>query len=291
VIVVNDSGAPLPEEDWQKLPNVQIISTNKLNRSIARNTGAALATGRYLHFLDDDDWMLPGAFDAFWETTQQSSATWIHGAFSMVDNSGNKIFDIFPYEYGNCLINLLSWEWLPLQASIVEEKAFFKVGGFAMLESLKGGFEDIHLTRQIAQEHDFMFTKKLVSCIRSGDNGSTTNYINMFNQNRESREKSLDVPGAYRRLVSSASNNPKHNGYWHGRITYYYLGSALVNLQERRLFASISRSVHAFASFCASGRYIFSADFWRGMTKPHYSRVWLAIKNSGVELYQNTHWI
>ncbi len=84
VIVVNDSGRDLPSEDWQKHPNVQIISTNQLNRSIARNTGAAIATGRYLHFLDDDDRMLPGAFDAFWEITKDSSAAWIHGAFRML---------------------------------------------------------------------------------------------------------------------------------------------------------------------------------------------------------------
>src|SRR4029450_8937052 len=98
---------------------------------------------------------LPAAFQAFWEASQENSAAWIHGAFSMVDNAGNKIVDIFPEERDNCFINLLSWEWLPLQASIVEANAFFKVGGFAMLESLKGGFEDIHLTRQIAGKHEF----------------------------------------------------------------------------------------------------------------------------------------
>jgi glycosyltransferase involved in cell wall biosynthesis len=293
VIVVNDSGKPLPIDDWHTLPNVKIISTNRLNRSIARNTGAAIATGRYLHFLDDDDWMLPGAFETFWETTQHTSGltAWIHGAFSLVDNAGDKIVDVFPNESGNCLINLVSWEWLPLQASIINADAFFKIGGFAMLESLKGGFEDIHLSRQIAQEYDFMPALKLISCIRSGDNGSTTNYMNMFNQNRESREKSLDVPGAYRRLIASVNNNHQHTGYWYGRVTYYYLGSALTNLRMGRLVTSITRGINALASFCVSGSYVFSIDFWRGIVKPHYSRVWLAIKDSGVELYKNTRWI
>jgi glycosyltransferase involved in cell wall biosynthesis len=291
VIVVNDSGGDLPVEDWQKSPHVQVISTNRLNRSIARNTGAAIATGRYLHFLDDDDWMLPGAFDAFWETAGNNSAAWVHGAFSMVDNSGNTIVDIFPDEAGNCFLNLVSWEWLPLQASIIDANAFFKVGGFATLESLKGGFEDIHLARVVALEHDFAVIPRLVACIRSGDAGSTTNYANMFNQNRESREKSLDAPGAYRRLIASARHNPQRRGYWHGRVTYYYLGSAQRNLREKRLFTSISRLFNAGTSLLAAGGYIFGADFWRGMTQPHYPRVWLTIKDTGRELFQNTNWV
>ena len=291
VIVVNDSGKALPAEDWQNLPNVQIVPTNRLNRSIARNTGAAIATGRYLHFLDDDDWMLPGAFEAFWETTQSSSAAWVHGAFTMVDNAGETLVDIYPDEAHNCLINLVAWEWLPLQASIVESKAFFKVGGFVMLNALKGGFEDIHLTRQIANQYEFMNVPKLVACSRSGDNGSTTNYANMFNQNRESREQTLDLPGAYQRLIASARNNPHRKGYWHGRVTYYYLGSAERNFRERRLFTAISRGTSAIASLFAANRYLFSVDFWHGMTKPHYPRVWQAIINSGKKLFTNTNWV
>jgi len=50
VIIVNDSGQPLPEADWQKSKRVRIINTNRRERSVARNAGAAIARGRYLHF-------------------------------------------------------------------------------------------------------------------------------------------------------------------------------------------------------------------------------------------------
>ncbi|MGH2524992.1 MAG: glycosyltransferase family A protein, partial [Anaerolineales bacterium] len=65
VIVVNDSGRPLPEAAWQRADGVRLITTNRRERSVARNTGAALAKGDYLCFLDDDDWLLPGALEAF----------------------------------------------------------------------------------------------------------------------------------------------------------------------------------------------------------------------------------
>ncbi len=290
VIVVNDSGRDLPAEDWQQLPNVRIISTNRLNRSIARNTGAAIATGRYFHFLDDDDWMLPAAFDAFWEKTRNCSAAWFHGGFRMVDNKGDTIVDVPAEEFGNCFINLVSWEWLPLQASIVDSQAFFKVGGFAMLESLKGGFEDIHLTRQIASRYDFMSVPKLVACVRSGDNGSTTNYEDMFIQNRQSREISLDLPGSYGRMVGSARDNASRNAYWHGKIVYFLLGSAVKNIRAGHFLTAVSRGFHAIAGLLVGVKYYFQSEFWTGVTKPHLPRVWIAIKSSGQELYQNTRW-
>ncbi len=290
VIVVNDSGRDLPVEDWQKHPHVRMISTNRLNRSIARNTGAAIATGQYFHFLDDDDWMLPGAFDAFWKATRNSSATWFHGGFRMVDNSGGKIADIFPDEIGNCFINLISWEWLPLQASIVDANAFFKVGGFEMLESLNGGFEDIHLTRQIACKYQFLNVPQLVAYVRSGDTGSTTNYANMFIQNRQSREKTLGLPGSYQRLVSSARDNRTRNAYWHGKVVYYLLGSAVKNFRLRRFFTAVSRMFFAAMNLLRAGRYLFQTEFWHGATKPHFPRVWMAVQDSGKKLFQNTHW-
>jgi glycosyltransferase involved in cell wall biosynthesis len=290
VVVVNDSGSHLPLDDWQQHPHVRMISTNRLNRSIARNTGAAIATGKYLHFLDDDDWMLPGAFDAFWTATRNSSAAWIHGGFRMVDNSGAKIADIFPDETGNCFINLISWEWLPLQASIVDANAFFKVGGFATLESLGGGFEDIHLTRQIAGKYAFLNVPELVACVRSGDTGTTTNYTDMFIQNRQSREKILETPGSYARLISSAGENPSRNAYWYGKVFYYLLVSAVKNLSAKRFFTAASRMCYAVLNLLLAGRYLFQNEFWHGATKPHFPRVWLAIQDSGKRLFQNTRW-
>lgn len=290
VIIVNDSGKDLTVEDWQNHPHIRIISTNRLNRSIARNAGAAIATGQYLHFLDDDDWMLPGAFSAFWKAIRTSSAAWVHGGFRMVDNSGAKIADIFPDETGNCFINLIAWEWLPLQTSIVDANAFFKVGGFAMLESLHGGFEDIHLTRQIACKHDFLNIPELVACVRSGDTGSTTNYVDMFIQNRLSREKILESSGSYQRLISSARENPGHTAYWQGKVVYYLLISAVMNFRRRRFFTAISRMFFAAVTLLTASKHLFHAEFWTGVTRPHLPRVGRALEEANKNLFQHTRW-
>ena len=290
VVVVNDTGRELPQADWQNHPNVRMITTNRLNRCIARNTGAAIAKGEYLHFLDDDDLMLPGAFESFWKASKSSSAAWYHGAFSLTDNAGDKIVDVFPEESNNCFIQLISWEWLPLQASIIDANAFFKVGGFEMLEALKGGFEDIDLSRKIARYYDFMNIPNLVASIRAGDVGSTTNYGGMFIQNRRSRENALDMTGAFQRLVSSAQGSSRRKEYWHGRMVYCYMGSAVINMKQKRLFTAISRALHALASLLLASRYILKADFWRGLLKPHYTRVWMTILESEIALSRIPQW-
>ena len=290
VIVVNDSGQPLPGADWQRSDRVRIMDTNRHNRSVARNAGAAVARGRYLHFLDDDDWMLPGAFESFWELANTGQAAWLYGSFRLVDNTGRLVAEVHPEEVDNCFIQLIASEWLPLQASLIQSDAFFAVGGFASLHSLLGGHEDIDLSRQIARYYDFIGTSRLVACIRTGDVGSTTDYANMFNQNRQSRERALSMPGASARMEMSARVSPSRSGYWYGRIVYYLLASMRWNVQRKRLFTAASRGVYTVAAFAVAGRHLLSADFWRGLVRPHFSRTRIAIEESGVALYANTTW-
>ena len=47
--------------------------------AVWRNAGATVAQGRYLHFLDDDDWLEQGALQALWELSQQRDAAWLYG--------------------------------------------------------------------------------------------------------------------------------------------------------------------------------------------------------------------
>jgi len=181
-------------------------------------------------------------------------------------------------------------EWLPLQASIVDANVCFKVGGFAMPESLKGGFEDIHLTRQIAHKYEFLKVPKLVACIRSGDTGSATNFADMFIQNQQSRQKILELPCSYQRLISSARDNPTRNGYWQGKVVYYSLVSAAKKFRARRLFTAGSYMLFALMSLLTAGRYLFRDEFWHAAAKPHFPPVRFAIKDSGKKLLPNTHW-
>ena len=88
IIVVNDAGIPLQEAEWQKSPLVTVVNTNHCERSVARNVGAALAEGEWLHFLDDDDYVLPGAYAALYDVAKTGSCVWIYGSYKRVSGKG-----------------------------------------------------------------------------------------------------------------------------------------------------------------------------------------------------------
>jgi glycosyltransferase involved in cell wall biosynthesis len=289
IIVVNDTGKPLSQADWQKSDRIKIIDTNRRNRSIARNVGAAASRGRYLHFLDDDDWMMPGAFDTLLGIAEISTAGWVYGAFRLVDDQGTLVTEINPEVIGNCSIQLMAWESLPLQASLILSEAFFQVDEFASLPSLGGGSEDVHLSRKISLFYDMARTEKIVASIRIGDIRSSTNYITMYDQNRRSREKTIEMPGAFHRLIASAKSSPTCSNYWFGKVIYYYLASMIWNLQKNRFFTSASRGTHLLTGFTLAGPRLFSPNFWHGVTRKHYPHMGTAIHEAGADhLFRNT---
>lgn len=275
VIVVNDSGNALSHADWQNVLNVKIINTNRRERSVARNAGAAIARGKYLHFLDDDDWILPGAFERFWGLAQQHPMSMMYGGYQFVNSNGRVNEECHPDENGNCFIRFMSGEWQPLQASLFDSKTFHALGGFTSMKALRGGDEDVDLTRRISLVHDLAGVTELVAVIRIDRNESTTNYANLQEQSRQSRELTLNMPGAFSRLRDSAKGRIGGSGYWHGRMLWIYLGSVLWNIREGRIAMALSRLAYLGAAFAVSFRFWLSPNFWRGATRGHQAKGWL----------------
>jgi glycosyltransferase involved in cell wall biosynthesis len=254
VIVVNDSGRTLPEAEWQLSNQVRIIDTNHRERSVARNTGAAVAHGKYLHFLDDDDILLSGALEAFWLLDRECEADWLLGGWRTVDNDGNLVEEFYPPLRGNIFALLVAGEGLPFQASLLRTEKFFKAGAF---DPTIIGVEDRDLGRRIALIGEIGHTSCLAAEIRIGQQGSTTNWGILAEDDRWCREKALSAPDAFHRLHMSASTN-----YWSGRVTRAYLASTVWNFKRRNRLIALSRLL-AGVSF--SGGAVFDRDYWEGL--------------------------
>ena len=263
VIVVNDSGSPLYKAAWHASPRVRIINTNKCERSFARNSGAAVARGRYLAFLDDDDWILPGALNSFWELANRyPNAAWLYGGIQIVDEQHQLLAEINSKLSGNCFAHIMGGAWAPIQASLIKSQAFFEIGGFSPFIC---GTEDEDLCRRTAYYGEFANTPHVVACLYRGQTWSTsTNYLRAPDDTKYSRDLILNKPGVFQRLASSADSS-----YVWGRVLRVYLSTISWNLKKRRFFTVASRLFHSLAVFALSIKYIFSSEYWAGVSAQH----------------------
>jgi len=264
VIVVNDSGQPLPDADWQSSEKVRILNTNRHERSTARNTGAAIATGTYLHFLDDDDWLLPGALQSFWELVQTCVGDWLYGRTQLIDRSEQPLIQLQHRLQGNCFIQIMAGEWIPLQSTLIKAQTFFEIGGFNLLII---GPEDVDLCRRVALIGDFAETEAVVACIGMGAENSSTPHLRHAEYSRWARERILNQTGVFARMRTSANSS-----YWYGSIVRIYFTSAIWNLGYKSIFTALSRLMYGVSAVISAGFYNFSPDFWQAITCAYQSK-------------------
>ena len=265
VIVVNDSGKSLPVEDWHHSERVTILNTNRRERCVARNAGAAIAHGAYLHFLDDDDWMLPGAFRELWNVARGSNASLIYGATRVVDKDGNLRAEHHIGVHGNAFVQVMAGELLPLLSSLFESKVFFEIGGF---QPRLVWAEDWDIGRRVALRGDVVSTHFPVACLVRDKENTTTNYDQGWVCNNVSIDLMLEEKGSLTRMLASAENH-----YWRGKMARTYLIGIVWNLRNRKFLKALSRASEAAASLILFAAHLTSLVFWKSLCRGHHSQL------------------
>jgi hypothetical protein len=152
--------------------------------------------------------------------------------------------------------------WAPIQASLIQTRAFFAIGGF---NPHIGGTEDEDLCRRAAYYGELANTPDVVACLFRGQTwNSSTNYRRAPEDVKYSRNLILSKSGVFRRLQASADSS-----YWRGRILRVYLSTVSWNLKRKRLSTAISRLLYSLVAFVESIPYIFASDYWAGLKAQH----------------------
>lgn len=267
VIVVNDSGQALPNQEWQNDKRVKVFDTPRRRQAVARNMAAAVAGGKYLHFLDDDDWMLPGAFDVFRSLAERApDAAWLYAGTRFVDRKGEQLFDLQRILQGNILSKVMAGIWIPLQTSMILADSFFAAGCF---DSTIPVVEDFEFTRRVAVRGQFACSQKIAGCLAVGPEGSTSNHQLDRSTDLMWRERIFNTRGAYGRMIGSADSS-----YWHARVVRSYLSSTAWNVLRYKVLTAAGRALCAMRAFFASGASVLNSAYWRALWHTNTGFVW-----------------
>jgi len=264
IIVVNDSGTPLPDYDWLRSPQIQVINTNHCERSLACNVGAAIALGKYIKILHDDDYLLPGSLKALLDLAQSSGDVWVYGALNRVDDHDKLISVNRPEVKGNLFAHTVAGDSIHVGASLLDREVFIGAGCF---DPCIRTSEDRDLQRRIAFRYDISCTDYIIANIRVGETAkSSTDWSSKTFENRQIRENALNTSGALFRILDSVKGDMNLRG----RCCRAYVFSALLNFRSGRIFIAGSRLCNLVPLV---GLHLFRREFWEGfLTRSHWHK-------------------
>jgi glycosyltransferase involved in cell wall biosynthesis len=148
IIVVDDGSRPSESETCKKVcEKYACVYFKKENggQGDARNFGVSKASGKYLCFLDQDDFYLPNHHEVLLAFYQKTNVTgWVYGDVCVGDVSGQVVNYGLVEQHSShpkyCVTQCLKEDMFILpSASLISKKAFDTVGGF---DGLMTGYED-----------------------------------------------------------------------------------------------------------------------------------------------------
>lgn len=120
IIIVNDGSTDDSYEVLTQIEDERVVIVNKENGGLssARNAGIEIAKGRYLAFVDSDDWVAPDYIERMYEVCEEFNCDMAQCSYEDVYNESAKISSditgVFPSfysgkEFSYAMYTLLSW--------------------------------------------------------------------------------------------------------------------------------------------------------------------------------------
>jgi len=157
IIVVDDGSKDNTRRlfELNRDPSVSYVVQKHKGRSAARNRGIQLARGRYIAFLDADDWYFPRKLERQVAALEaHPNATLSHTSYLRVDESGTPLEIIRSGRLTGCVLPSIWWA-CPIAAPTVMVRREALEDRLLFDEQVHIG-EDIHFWAQVAGHGDIL---------------------------------------------------------------------------------------------------------------------------------------
>lgn len=240
-IIVNDgSSDDTAEVGWGLAASdsrVRLINQRNQGLPRARNRGLQEAGGRFLHFLDADDYILPEMYEVMLETFKSSEEVSVaYSGFRVVgENRGLlRSFPALP-ELTDVFHELLLRNPWPCHSLLVRKAVIESVGGFAVHDVLHG-CEDWDLWLRIASTgRKFVAVTGEFACYRRYSNNMSSNGSRRLKAGLAVIDKNLKLHQSCRACRVSAVQGRLRCGleFWEWRRSEIATASAVTELCEQ----------------------------------------------------------
>ncbi|MDA1369260.1 MAG: glycosyltransferase [Proteobacteria bacterium] len=171
LVLVNAAARDLStfESLFDSLNIVHVCEDHTLSRTQSANAGLDAASGSYLMFLDDDDWIGDGHVKGL--MTFLTAQTRIRAAYSSVQKTnvrGKLLTDVFARDYDP--ITLMRDNYIPIHAMLFERSLLEKHCRFDESFDI---YEDWDFWLQLSQHTDFYHLDKVTAFYRQGGDSDT----------------------------------------------------------------------------------------------------------------------
>lgn len=189
ILVIDDGSTDNTKEIINNYPNVIYFFQKNNGLSSARNTGISLAKGKYILFLDADDWLFPSAVEINLKYhLKDDKLAFVSGNhFKVYINDNSLVFYDVVVDKEHYL-QFLKANYIGMHASVLYNLNILKE--FSFDESLRT-CEDYDMYLKISKMHLVYHHSEFIAAYRLHSANMSTNYIQMLRDALKVLDKQL----------------------------------------------------------------------------------------------------
>jgi len=198
VIVIDDGSTDNTKEVIENFPDVVYFYQSNKGLAIARNTGLNLSKGKFILFLDADDWLYPRAIEINLKyLLKNDKLAFVSGNHFKVFINDNSILSYNVQVKEDHYLHFLKGNYVGMHATVMYNKKILK--DFSFDQSLRT-CEDYDMYLKIACIHPVLHHSELIAAYRLHSFNMSINYKQMLKDALTVLNRQLPAIKSYREL-------------------------------------------------------------------------------------------
>jgi glycosyltransferase involved in cell wall biosynthesis len=227
IIVINDGSTDETAKILQSIEGIKCITQENQGLPNARNRGIKESSGKYLAFLDADDWFFPDAIEKNLQCLEQGSTfAFSSGGHTVVDENEHNLDDRVVHVEKDHYLALLQNNYIGNPSTVLYTRWIMEKIPFDNAVQIKG-CEDYDHYLKITRTYPVMHQDAMISVYRKHGGNMSDNFPMMLQSVLFTLKRQLPL------LLNQAEKNALKDGLKHWKIKY--LNRIYDNIRQKKL--------------------------------------------------------